>query len=505
MLEMRPERWMFFTACLALAAPVASAQAPVTASPGDLNAALVTSSNCPTFSWGPAAGAQAYELVVYEVAGKEDAELVLESLIAGGATSWTPGNESCLSRGRDYAWAVRAVHDSAPGPWSVPRHFAVALGPSAEELASALDVVHRYLASQGVERSRSSPRSGSEALSTSSEPNLPAVESLASLGSAVAAIRAEQPDKTGDTAGVIGVVNSPDGAGILAANLDFAGGPDLILDGTAQGAADTVVTESSLEVGGSTFDIGNAGGTLDLRLDGVSLVTTATDQDTTYSAGTGLSLVDTTFAADTSILQSRVNGVCPSGSSIRVINADGSVACEIDDDSNTTYSAGAGLELAGTTFQVATSGIATAMLNNGAVSNAKISSVSASKVTAGTFAGSAYNANGIWRITACPTGYSAVGGTNGNLCWSGWRSPQNRQNAERDCFDEGAHMCNYSEFYHAWAGGTNPFAQVSDAIGDRVGDDLVLCFDNTTEITDFEGTCSKNTGLWYRCCMGRGR
>ncbi|MBN1178532.1 MAG: hypothetical protein JXD18_04935, partial [Anaerolineae bacterium] len=43
------------------------------------------------------------------------------------------------------------------------------------------------------------------------------------------------------------------------------------------------------------------------------------DDDTTYSAGTGLSLVGTTFHVVTSTIQARVSGTCPAGSSIRVI------------------------------------------------------------------------------------------------------------------------------------------------------------------------------------------
>ena len=49
-------------------------------------------------------------------------------------------------------------------------------------------------------------------------------------------------------------------------------------------------------------------------------------------------------------LQRRVSGTCASGNTIRVINADGTVTCEPDQD--TTYSAGTGLSLAGTTFSV---------------------------------------------------------------------------------------------------------------------------------------------------------
>jgi deleted-in-malignant-brain-tumors protein 1 len=51
------------------------------------------------------------------------------------------------------------------------------------------------------------------------------------------------------------------------------------------------------------------------------------DDDTTYSAGTGLDLVGTTFHADTGYLQRRVTGICSLGWSVIGVNADGSVTC----------------------------------------------------------------------------------------------------------------------------------------------------------------------------------
>jgi hypothetical protein len=84
-----------------------------------------------------------------------------------------------------------------------------------------------------------------------------------------------------------------------------------------------------------------------------------TDNDTTYSAGAGLLLNGTTFSADTAYLQQRVSGSCTTGNAIRVVNADGTVTCEADDD--TTYSAGTGLSLVGGQFSVNFGGSGTAV------------------------------------------------------------------------------------------------------------------------------------------------
>jgi hypothetical protein len=55
------------------------------------------------------------------------------------------------------------------------------------------------------------------------------------------------------------------------------------------------------------------------------------DDDTTYTAGTGLSLVGAEFQVVTSTVQLRVAEACPPGSSIRAIGQDGTVTCEEDD------------------------------------------------------------------------------------------------------------------------------------------------------------------------------
>jgi hypothetical protein len=72
------------------------------------------------------------------------------------------------------------------------------------------------------------------------------------------------------------------------------------------------------------------------------------------TAGAGLTGGGTTgtvaLAVDTTLIQARVTGTCSAGSSIRAIDAAGAVTCETDDD--TTYVSGAGMTATGTTHNV---------------------------------------------------------------------------------------------------------------------------------------------------------
>ena len=89
--------------------------------------------------------------------------------------------------------------------------------------------------------------------------------------------------------------------------------------------------------------------------------TCETDDNTTYSAGAGLDLTGATFSVDFADF-----GTCPAGSAIRVIGT--TATCETDDD--TTYSAGAGLALTGTTFSADTSAIQARVSDTCAVDHA---------------------------------------------------------------------------------------------------------------------------------------
>ena len=109
---------------------------------------------------------------------------------------------------------------------------------------------------------------------------------------------------------------------------------------------------------------------------------------TAVYAGTGLSgggtSGDVTLSVNTAAIQTRVSGSCGAGSSIRVVNADGTVSCETDDGA--TYSAGAGLSLTGTTFSVATGGITSTMIADGTVGSADINTTQVQRRVSGSCA-----------------------------------------------------------------------------------------------------------------------
>jgi hypothetical protein len=282
-----------------------SAGTPDGVSPGAVDRIVSVHDRCPTFSWQSVEGAAFYELVAYELPEDFDLEagvgtdlsgapLVLAIRVPGGATNWTPSLEQALEHGGRYAWFVRVVPSvdefdrREPGLWSEARLFEVPGQPSAEEVQHALEVLHRY--AQEVGEDQASFGTGlveAAGASASSPTRLDAVrvrtaKNDRSVPLAAAAVRGEMPDPTGETYGAVGVSNSPQGAGVGAANM--VGGPDLVLDGSVQGATDTLFSEWGVDRpsgGPESFEFANTGaGTMTVEVDGVEVVTTATDQDT---------------------------------------------------------------------------------------------------------------------------------------------------------------------------------------------------------------------------------
>ncbi|MFN2221254.1 MAG: hypothetical protein ACK2UH_01775, partial [Candidatus Promineifilaceae bacterium] len=169
------------------------------------------------------------------------------------------------------------------------------------------------------------------------------VDSSCAVGSSIRAIAQDGTvtcESDDDSGGDITAVNAGSG---LSGGGDSG---DLTLD--VDTAAIQQRVDSSCAVGSSIRAIAQDG-----------TVTCESDDDsggdiTAVNAGTGLSgggeSGDLTLDVDTAAIQQRVDSNCAVGSSIRAIAEDGTVTCESDDD--TTYTAGIGLDLSGSQFNV---------------------------------------------------------------------------------------------------------------------------------------------------------
>ena len=271
---------------------------PGVVSPGARDRAVAVEGRCPVFSWVEIPGAVSFELVAYELWDRPDewgkveldlerATEVLFTRVPGGATSWTPALEQCFAPGASFVWFVRAVFDPDTGEaseWSDPLLFSIAAAPTVMEVEQALSVLERFLEYGGDPGTGAVPQI--RAADPGAEPGRAKAGSTKiaqrSVLTGTGAIRGEQPDVAGETFGVVGVSASPDGAGLGAANT--AGGPDLVLDGSADGVADAELSESGIDrpsASPQTFAVDNTGGGgIVLEVGGVEVVTTATDRDT---------------------------------------------------------------------------------------------------------------------------------------------------------------------------------------------------------------------------------
>jgi hypothetical protein len=167
---------------------------------------------------------------------------------------------------------------------------------------------------------------------------------------------------------------SPQGPGFL--QIQPTDGPSATVSTLNFIPGETVANGSTIPLGtagGATFIAGVTGTELIIDVNGYYLPASEGDV-TAVIAGPGLagggSSGDVALSVDAATVQTRVAGTCPAGQSIRTIGQDGSVACEIDD--NTTYSSGLGLALVGTQFSVAGLGITSSMLATSAVTATKI-------------------------------------------------------------------------------------------------------------------------------------
>lgn len=304
--------------CLAAPAGAAASEPPRIVSPGGGSEIGVVDQRCPTFSWVPAPDAASVELVIHRVDDPhrpESAVQVVSVELPGGAHGWTPALGRCLDAGYAYAWTVRAVGEGGAGPWSEPGIFQVVAPRIADtELERALEVVRSYLeqagagggapvgasaeAGAGAQGAATRPRASATARRSGEIPLMDGLD----LSTAVAAIRGELEETSGEVVGVLGVSNSPAGAGVVAANDDSAAAPDLVLEGTTHGATDTVLTQSGIDrpsAADETFDIGNSGvGSMTLTIDGQPLVAGAVDTaELADDAVTGAKIADGAVSA----------------------------------------------------------------------------------------------------------------------------------------------------------------------------------------------------------------
>jgi hypothetical protein len=279
----------------------AFAEIPDSVSPGAGEQIAQIEGRCPSFSWGVVPGAEHYQLVGYRLPeGMEPSEVdlsqadeVLYTEVPGTATSWTPNLRQCLAPGESYVWFVRAVFREDQGEvaeaseWSSGRFFSISPMPSAREVEEALSVLRRYSgqADSGVAatdpRAREAEMTGTQRPAARQRRAIPP-PGPKSVTTAKTAIKGSLSDTTGETYGVVGVSASADGAGLGAVNT--AGGPDFVLDGSADLLPDTLLSESGIDRPWGTdvtFNLQNsADGGMTLQVDGVEVVTTATDHDT---------------------------------------------------------------------------------------------------------------------------------------------------------------------------------------------------------------------------------
>ncbi len=190
---------------------------------------------------------------------------------------------------------------------------------------------------------------------------------------------------------------------------DFAGDADML--GGIEASAYALLEDIPTAVGGLC---GAGEAIVAINSDGtVNCASFGGGDITAVTAGSGLSggatTGDAALAVDFGVTQARVSATCSAGQAIQSIDASGGVVCE--DDDNTTYTAGSGLSLSGTTFSADTSALQARVSGTCAAGEA-ISAISAS----GTVTCQSVGAGTISEVAA-GTGLSG-GGTSGSVTLS---------------------------------------------------------------------------------------
>ncbi|MCE9575803.1 MAG: hypothetical protein K8W52_21820 [Deltaproteobacteria bacterium] len=200
------------------------------------------------------------------------------------------------------------------------------------------------------------------------------------------------------------------------------------------------------------------------------------DTNTTYTAGAGLVLAGTQFAVNLT------GGTCAPGTKVSAVSATGAVTCTADIDTSTAYTAGAGLSLNGTQFAASFAG-------TGAAS---------------TVAHSDHTHPG-----QCPTGFVTYlyGAT--TMCIRAFAVPITWYTAVRQCLvDGGQNLCRHEQIVRVRYANSGYAVKGDYWLGDKVDNNMASYTDNApgTQITqdDIDGTAQvTDTRTGYYCCLER--
>jgi len=281
---MRPLTWFAVAVILTVAGGVARADAPHAVSPGSPDRFARAGERCPTFSWSAVPQALAVHLVVFDATDETaDPRLVVHVALPPAVSSWTPSLEQCLLPGRRYAWRVGAVDGEGEAVWSEPAWFEVE-PPLAEVPSAWVEQLRERL-------SVTPPPTGATTGGSVATPRVPLPAATATAAAKTASLFSVG-NGGAVTAGAV-TADSFAGDGSALVNVDA-----VTLQGNAPSAFapavhlhdDRYFTQTQLATGGqATVHWQNLTGVPAGFADGI-------DNDTTYTAGYGLTLTKIKFS-----------------------------------------------------------------------------------------------------------------------------------------------------------------------------------------------------------------